>query len=84
MSIAHINGTDLFYTEYGTGLPCLVMHGGLGLDHVHLRVLDALGDVLHLVYYDHGIMGALAALPWKRSLTRRWPMTRRRYGNILA
>src|SRR5712691_10764437 len=53
MSIAHINGTDLFYTEYGTGLPCLVMHGGLGLDHVHLRVLDALGDVLHLVYYDH-------------------------------
>ena len=21
MSIAHLNGTDLFYTEYGTGLP---------------------------------------------------------------
>jgi hypothetical protein len=34
MPIAHLNGTDLFYVEVGEGLPCLVMHGGLGLDHL--------------------------------------------------
>ena len=46
--------THLFYTEHGQGLPCLVMHGGLGLDHTYLKPwLDALGDRLHLIYYDH-------------------------------
>jgi proline iminopeptidase len=30
------------------------MHGGLGFDHTCLHPwLDPLGDVLHLVYYDH-------------------------------
>jgi proline iminopeptidase len=54
MPLADLNGTDLFYVEAGTGTPCLVMHGGLGVDHTHLRRwLDPLGDVLHLVYYDH-------------------------------
>lgn len=54
MAVAHINETDLFYTEIGRGLPCLVMHGGLGVDHTQFREwLDPLGDVLHLVYYDH-------------------------------
>ena len=54
MAVAHVNGTDLFYTEVGHGVPCLVMHGGLGVDHTQFREwLDPLGDVLHLVYYDH-------------------------------
>lgn len=54
MAVAHINDTDLFHTEIGSGLPCLVMHGGLGVDHTQFREwLDPLGDVLHLVYYDH-------------------------------
>jgi proline iminopeptidase len=54
MAIAHVNGTDLFYTEVGHGVPCLVMHGGLGVDHTQFREwLDPLGDVLRLVYYDH-------------------------------
>jgi proline iminopeptidase len=49
-----LNGTDLFYTEAGAGLPCLVMHGGLGLDHTSMHPsLGPLGDRLHLIYYDH-------------------------------
>ena len=54
MAIARVNGTELFYTEVGQGVPCLVMHGGLGVDHTQFREwLDPLGDVLRLIYYDH-------------------------------
>ena len=55
MAVAHLNGTDLFYVEVGQGgVPCLVMHGGLGGDHSALHPwLDPLGDVMRLVYYDH-------------------------------
>ncbi len=54
MPLAHLNDTDLFYVEVGRGgMPCLVMHGGLGFDHTCLHPwLAPLGDVLHLVYYD--------------------------------
>jgi proline iminopeptidase len=48
------DGTELFHLEVGNGLPCLVMHGGLGVDHSQFReALDPLGDLLRLVYYDH-------------------------------
>jgi proline iminopeptidase len=54
MPIAHINNTSLFFLEIGSGLPCLVMHGGLGFDHTYLHPwLDTLGDTFRLVYYDH-------------------------------
>jgi proline iminopeptidase len=54
MPVAHINDTELFYVEVGEGLPCLVMHGGLGVDHTGLHPwLDPLGEEMHLVYYDH-------------------------------
>jgi proline iminopeptidase len=53
MPTVDVHQTHLFYTESGTGVPCLVMHGGLGLDHTYLRGLDIVSDVLHLVYYDH-------------------------------
>jgi proline iminopeptidase len=53
MPTVEVQKTHIFYTSSGTGVPCLVMHGGLGLDHTYLRGLDMLGDVLHLVYYDH-------------------------------
>src|SRR5215213_7388955 len=54
MPVAHLNDTELFYVEVGEGLPCLVMHGGLGADHSALHPwLDPLGDVMRLVYYDH-------------------------------
>ncbi len=54
MALAKVNGTDLFHVESRRGVPCLVMHGGLGVDHTQFREwLDPLGDVLHLIYYDH-------------------------------
>ena len=54
MPSAPINGTELFYQPVGEGLPCLVMHGGLGFDHTYLHPgLDPLGDTLQLIYYDH-------------------------------
>lgn len=54
MPLAPVNGTEMFYVEVGTAPPCLVMHGGLGLDHTYLHPwLDPLGDALRLVYYDH-------------------------------
>lgn len=58
MSHAATNTTILYYTEVGTGLPCLVMHGGLGFDHTYLHPwLDGLGSQLRLIYYDHRGMG---------------------------
>lgn len=58
MPIAHLNGTEILYREAGRGLPCLVMHGGLGFDHSYLSPgLDVLGEALHLVYYDHRCNG---------------------------
>ncbi len=54
MPIAQINGTEIFYLAVGTGLPCLVMHGGLGADHTGQHpFLDPLGETLRLIYYDH-------------------------------
>lgn len=54
MAIAHLNETELFHLRVGQGLPSLVMHGGLGLDHTYLHPwLDPLADLLQLVYYDH-------------------------------
>lgn len=54
MPFEHVDGTELFHVEVGRGLPCIVMHGGLGVDHSQFREsLDPLGDVLRLVYLDH-------------------------------
>src|SRR5437870_3453658 len=54
MPIVEVNGTSLFYVDVGSGIPCFVMHGGLGFDHTYLHPwLDPLSEVLRLVYYDH-------------------------------
>ena len=54
MPSAPVNDTSLHYEITGSGTPCLVMHGGLGLDHTYLQpALDLLADRLQLVYYDH-------------------------------
>ena len=58
MPVARLNATEVFYSEVGEGIPCLVMHGGLGFDHTYMHPwLDPLGDVMHLVYYDHRCNG---------------------------
>jgi hypothetical protein len=33
MPTLSIYGTDLYYVTAGKGVPCLVMHGGLGFAH---------------------------------------------------
>jgi proline iminopeptidase len=50
--VATANG--IHYETCGEGVPVLVMHGGLGLDHQYLRpALDDLADSARLVFYDH-------------------------------
>jgi proline iminopeptidase len=56
MPTAELNGTTLNFETAGdhAGRPCLVLHGGLGVDHNYLRpAIDRLGDRLALVYVDH-------------------------------
>lgn len=54
MPLAELDGVELHYTELGRGRPCLLMHGGLGLDHsTFLPWLAPLGEDLHLILYDH-------------------------------
>src|SRR5713101_3608045 len=69
MSTASIHGSELYYVTVGEGLPCLVMHGGLGFDHTYLHPwLDPLGDTLHLIYYDHRGNGR-SGRPAKETMT---------------
>ena len=64
--VVRLNETELFYAEVGEGLPCLMMHGGLGFDHTYLHPwLDPLGDVMRLVYYDHRGNGRSGRPPWE-------------------
>jgi proline iminopeptidase len=54
MALVHLNQTSLFYTIVKGARPCLVMHGGLGLDHTYLHPwLNLLAEQLELIYYDH-------------------------------
>jgi proline iminopeptidase len=54
MTVVNLNGVQLYYERCGSGIPFLVMHGGLGLDHSYFRPgLDLLGDFFELYYYDH-------------------------------
>lgn len=53
MATAPIEGTELYYEEAGSGEPCLVMHGGLGLDLTYMKGLAPLEDELRMIYYDH-------------------------------
>jgi len=58
MSVARVNGVDLFFEELGSGEPILIMHG-LGLDHHYLRPWhDPLADRARVIYYDHRWNGA--------------------------
>ena len=55
---AQTNGNETFDTIHGQGRPMLLMHGGPGLDHTHLRPwLDSLSEQVQLIYYDQFGMG---------------------------
>jgi proline iminopeptidase len=52
MSIANVNGANLFYEAIGDGPPILMLHG-LGLDHTSLRPWhDELADQARVIYHD--------------------------------
>lgn len=57
MAVATINDTTLFYEPIGDGPTCLIMHGGLGIDHHLYRSLDPLCSHTKMVYYDHRCNG---------------------------
>src|SRR5262249_52391310 len=57
MPTVEIHQTQLFYTRTGTGVPCLAMHGGLGIDHRSLLDLARLNDSFEFVFYDHRYHG---------------------------
>ena len=54
MPTADLNGTTIWYDVVGAGPPCLVLHGGLGVDHIlYQGTLTPLEQRLRLVYLDH-------------------------------
>ncbi len=58
MPNALVNGTELFHEVDGEGAPCLVLHGGLGVDHtMYRRTLSPLAPPMQLVYLDHRCNG---------------------------
>jgi proline iminopeptidase len=52
MSVARVNGVELFYETVGEGEPLLMLHGN-GLDHTYLRPWhDGIADHTRVIYYD--------------------------------
>ena len=58
MPSAPVNGTELFFEVDGDGPPCVVLHGGLGVDHtMYRRTLGALAAPMRLIHFDHRCNG---------------------------
>jgi proline iminopeptidase len=67
MPAVPINDTHIYYIDVGSGIPTLVMHGGLGQDHTFMHpYLDSLGDTMRLFYYDHRGTAGRGGLRWSR------------------
>lgn len=53
MPTAAVNDTVLHFESDGTGSPWVVIHGGLGVDHViYRRTLTPLAETFRVVYFD--------------------------------
>lgn len=51
--VIRVPGAEIHTVAVGDGPVALVLHGGLGIDHLPYRSLDPLGEHLRLVYVDH-------------------------------
>jgi proline iminopeptidase len=63
MPTVEIGATTLDCEEVGDGPPCLIAHGGPGVNHRLYRSLDPLGSARRLIYWDHRGHGRSAPLP---------------------
>jgi proline iminopeptidase len=53
VGVVSVNGTELFFERDGVGPGCLVLHGGLGVDHVmYRRSLAVLSETHDVVWLD--------------------------------
>jgi proline iminopeptidase len=59
-----INGIELYCAEEGTGRPCLLLHGGPGLDHQEfVPWLSPLAKSVRLIYLDYRGNGRSQRIP---------------------
>ena len=64
MPSVEVNGTSLYYERAGSGVPCIALHGGLGMDHTYLKhAFGPLSDVFDLIYVDQRGNGRSARPP---------------------
>ncbi|MEM6528832.1 MAG: alpha/beta fold hydrolase [Chloroflexota bacterium] len=54
MALTQLEQVQLFIEAKGEGIPILMFHGGLGLDHTYLTpYFDTLTDHYSVIYFDH-------------------------------
>jgi proline iminopeptidase len=71
MPTAHVNGVDLYYVIDGEGPPCLIPHGGLGVDNsLYRNSLQPLAKTNQLVFWDHRGNGRSGGEPGTISIPR--------------
>jgi proline iminopeptidase len=59
-----LHGLDLFYAEEGAGIPCLLLHGGPGMDHqMFVPWLSPLASSAHVFYLDYRGNGRSQRIP---------------------
>ena len=52
MPYLDLNDERIFYTEFGSGSPILVLHGGPGVDHKYMLSLKPLSKKYRLIFID--------------------------------
>lgn len=52
MALVHVNGVDLAYTEFGSGPPLVLLHGGLGSVEMFGPNIEALAKVRRVIGVD--------------------------------
>jgi pimeloyl-ACP methyl ester carboxylesterase len=52
MSYADVNGISLYYAEYGSGPPLILLHGGLGMGEMYAPVLPLLARERRVITVD--------------------------------